>query len=88
MPEFHPKHDHLIVKPIENGSGQGDAETRTGEVMAVGPGRLLGGGKPHPVDVKVGEKVLYNTFSGVDLDVDGVAYAEIPEDEILAVTAE
>ncbi|MFB7663578.1 hypothetical protein ACFC1R_06445 [Kitasatospora sp. NPDC056138] len=87
MPEFHPERDHLIVKPIGEPTDQ-DAETRRGEVMAVGPGRSLESGKPHPVDVKVGEKVLFTGFSGAEIEVDGETYIEIPEHEILAVSAE
>ncbi|MFF3001979.1 hypothetical protein ACFVTF_04120 [Kitasatospora sp. NPDC057940] len=87
MPDFHPKHDHLIVKPIRVSTPQ-DPETWTGEVVAVGPGRQLGSGKPHPVDVKVGEKILFNRLSGSEIRVEGEEYVELPEDEILALSAE
>ncbi|MFD0403034.1 hypothetical protein ACFV84_18865 [Kitasatospora sp. NPDC059811] len=87
MPDFHPKHDHLIVKPIGVSAPQ-DPETWTGEVVAVGPGRQLGSGKPHPVDVKVGEKILFNRLSGSEIRVEGEEYVELPEDEILALSAE
>ncbi|MFI9161030.1 co-chaperone GroES [Kitasatospora aureofaciens] len=87
MPDFHPKHDHLIVKPI-GGSTPQDPARRTGEVVAVGPGRQLESGKPHPVDVKVGEKILFNSFAGSEIEVEGQAYVELPEDEVLALSAE
>lgn len=88
MPDFHPKDDHLIVKPVKDSTAQGDAETRQGDVVALGPGRLLGGGRPHPLDVKVGERIIYSAASGTELEVDGEAYVELPEDEILALSAE
>ncbi|MEU6966977.1 co-chaperone GroES [Kitasatospora aureofaciens] len=87
MPDFHPKHDHLIVKPI-GGSTPQDPARRKGEVVAVGPGRQLESGKPHPVDVKVGEKILFNSFAGSEIEVEGQAYVELPEDEVLALSAE
>ncbi|MBV6701686.1 co-chaperone GroES [Kitasatospora aureofaciens] len=87
MPEFHPKHDHLIVKPI-GGSTPQDPERWKGEVVAVGPGRQLESGKPHPVDVKVGEKILFNRLSGSEIEVEGQEYVELPEDEVLALSAE
>ncbi|MEV7781222.1 co-chaperone GroES [Kitasatospora sp. NPDC088351] len=87
MPDFRPKDDHLIVKPI-SAPALPDADTRKGEVVAVGPGRTLAGGRPHPVDVKTGEKIIFSRFSGSEVEVDGVVYVELPEDEILSVAAE
>ncbi|MDH6707271.1 MULTISPECIES: co-chaperone GroES [unclassified Kitasatospora] len=87
MPDFHPKHDRLIVKPIGAPTAQ-DPETWKGEVVAVGPGRPLESGKPHPVDVKVGEKILFNRRSGSEIEVEGESYVELPEDEVLALSAE
>ncbi|WP_371477624.1 hypothetical protein [Kitasatospora sp. NBC_00315] len=87
MPDFQPKHDRLIVKPLDE-PAPGDAQTRRGEVMAVGPGRPLESGKPHPVDVKVGERIVYSRYSGSPVEVDGDTYVELPEDEILSVSAE
>ncbi len=87
MPDFHPKHDRLIVKPLDEPVPQ-DEQTRRGEVMAVGPGRTLESGKPHPVDVKVGERIVFSRYSGAPVEVDGEEYVELPEDEILSVSAE
>ncbi|MGK4585895.1 co-chaperone GroES [Kitasatospora sp. HPMI-4] len=87
MPDFHPQDDHLIVKPIGEPTQQ-DPETWKGEVVAVGPGRSLESGKLHPLDVKVGERILFNRFSGSEIEVEGEAYVELPEEEILALSAE
>ncbi|MGW2256002.1 co-chaperone GroES [Kitasatospora sp. NPDC001660] len=87
MPDFRPKHDHLIVKPLGGPTPQ-DPERWKGEVVAVGPGRQLASGKPHPVDVKVGEKILFNRLSGSEIEVEGQEYVELPEDEVLALFAE
>lgn len=48
----------------------------------------LESGKPHPVDVKVGEKILFNRRSGSEIEVEGESYVELPEDEVLALSAE
>jgi chaperonin GroES len=87
MPDFHPKHDHLIVKPIGGSTPQDPARWK-GEVVAVGPGRQLESGKPHPVDVKVGERILFNRLAGSEIEVEGQEYVELPEDEVLALSAE
>ncbi len=86
MPEFQPKHDRLIVKPLDEPAS--DAETRRGEVIAVGPGRPLEGGRPHPVDVKVGQRIVYSKYSGSRVELNGEEYVELPEDEILSVSAD
>lgn len=87
MPVFHPEADRLIVKPIGAAAPQA-AETRRGEVVAVGPGRPLESGKLHPLDVKVGDRILFASFSGSEIEVEGEVYVEVPEDEILSVSAE
>ncbi|WP_331741717.1 co-chaperone GroES [Kitasatospora sp. NBC_00039] len=86
MPDFHPEHDRLVVRPI--GEPAADADTRKGEVVAVGPGRPLESGKPHPVDVKVGDRIVFATFSGSEIEVEGETYLEVPEDEVLSLSAE
>ncbi|MEU9126992.1 co-chaperone GroES [Kitasatospora sp. NPDC048540] len=87
MPDFRPTQDRVIVKPIGE-AARSATDTRQGEVVAVGPGRSLEGGKPHPVDVKVGERIVFPGFSGSEIEVEGEVYVELPEDEILSVSAE
>ena len=50
-----------------------------GEVVAVGPGKTMDSGEREPLDVKVGEKVLYAKYAGTDGKMDGV------DDKILSV---
>ena len=45
-----------------------------GEVVAVGPGKTMDNGEREPLDVKVGDKVLYAKYSGTDVKMDGVEY--------------
>ena len=56
-----------------------------GEVIAVGPGRKSEDGEYLPMEVKVGDKVLYGKYSGTELKLDGEVYLIIKESDILAV---
>ncbi|AFZ83457.1 chaperonin GroES [Candidatus Kinetoplastibacterium blastocrithidii (ex Strigomonas culicis)] len=56
-----------------------------GEVLAVGPGKKTEDGKILPVDLRVGDKVLFGKYSGQSVKVDGEELLVIKEDEILAV---
>ncbi len=56
-----------------------------GEVIAVGPGKLLDSGKTAPVDVKVGDRVIYSKYGGTDVKVEGEEYVILRQDDILAV---
>ena len=57
-----------------------------GEVVAVGPGRF-DDGKRVPMDVKVGDKVLYGKYSGTEVTVDGEQLLILRESDVLAVLA-
>ena len=95
--KFRPLHDRVLVKRIE-------AEERTaggiiipdtakekpqqGEVIAVGPGRRDETGRLIPLDVKVGDRVLFDKWSGSDVKMDGVEYLIMKENDILGVLEE
>ena len=53
--------------------------------MATGNGKLLENGTVRPLDVKVGDKVLFGKYSGNEVKVDGVDYLVMREDDIVAV---
>ena len=55
-----------------------------GEVIAVGKGRLLDSGERQPVDVTVGDKVLFGKYSGTEVKYEGEEYLILREDDILA----
>lgn len=89
-----PLHDRVIVKRLDNerktSSGivipENAAEKPDqGEILAVGPGKKTEDGKVLPVDVKVGDKVLFGKYAGQAVKVDGEELLVIREDEILAV---
>jgi len=56
-----------------------------GEVVAVGPGKVSDEGKPVPMEVKVGDKVLYGKYSGTEVTVDGEEYLIMREADIFAI---
>ena len=89
-----PLHDRVIVKRLDNerttASGIVIPESATekpdqGEVLAVGTGKRTEDGKVLPMDVKVGDKVLFGKYAGQTVKVDGDEVLVIREDEILAV---
>jgi chaperonin GroES len=91
-----PLHDRIVVKRI-------DAEEKTaggiiipdtakekpsqGEVIAVGPGGRDEAGKLIPIDVKVGDRVLFGKWSGTEVKLDGVEYLNMKESDIMGVIA-
>lgn len=56
-----------------------------GEVVAVGPGKLLENGTRVQPEVKVGDRVIYKKYGGTEIKVDDVEYLILDEDSILAV---
>jgi chaperonin GroES len=89
-----PMQDRIIVKRV-------DEETKTaggiyipdtakekpqqGEVVAVGKGKKTEDGKIIPMDVKVGDKVLFGKYSGTEIKLEGSDYLIMREDDILGV---
>jgi chaperonin GroES len=94
---FRPLHDRVLVKRIEaeakspGGIIIPDAakeKPQEGEVIAVGPGGRNQSGKLTPIDVKVGNRVLFGKWSGAEIKLDGVEYLIMKETNILGVLTE
>jgi chaperonin GroES len=95
--KFRPLHDRVVIKRIE-------AEEKTtggiiipdtakekpqeGEVIAVGPGGRDESGKLIPIDVKVGDRVLFGKWSGTEVKLDGVEYIIMKESDLMGVLVE
>ena len=56
-----------------------------GSIIAAGPGRLNDDGKREPMDVKVGDKVLYAKYAGTEFKIDGDEYLIVSQKDILAI---
>jgi chaperonin GroES len=89
-----PLGDRVIVKPSEaeeqTKSGLVIPDTakekpQRGEVIAVGEGRLNEDGERMPIDVKVGDVVIYGKYSGQDVKVEGEEYMIMKSDDIYAI---
>lgn len=60
---------------------------QVGEVVAVGPGKVKEDGSRVPMEVKVGDKVLYSKYAGTDIKLGGEDYVLLSEKDILASVA-
>jgi chaperonin GroES len=58
---------------------------KQGEVLSLGEGKRLDNGKRAPFQIKVGDRVLFTSYAGSEVTVDGVEYLIMTEDDILAV---
>ena len=91
-----PLHDRVIVERQEqetktaSGIVLSDAAAEKpdmGKVIAVGNGKILEDGKVRPLDVKVGDTILFGKYSGQTVKVDGKEVLVMREDDIMAVVA-
>lgn len=67
---------------------QAEEKPFTGTIIAVGPGKVLDNGTFIPINVNVGDKVLYQKYRGHDVKVKGVEYKTIKDEFILGVLEE
>lgn len=58
---------------------------RQGTVVAVGPGKIDDKGKSRPLDVKVGDEILFSSYSGTEYKADEIEYLILSEEDVLAV---
>jgi chaperonin GroES len=89
-----PLHDRVVVRRMEEertSSGgivipdSAAEKPIQGEVIAVGKGKLLDNGDVRPLDVKVGDRVLFGKFSGNEVKVSGEEVVVMREDDIMGV---
>jgi chaperonin GroES len=95
--KFRPLHDRVVIERI-------DAEAKTaggiiipdtarekpqqGRVVAVGPGGRDESGKLIPIDVNVGDRILFGKWSGTEVKIDDVEYLIMKESDIMGVLVE
>ncbi|MBU1628255.1 co-chaperone GroES [bacterium] len=56
-----------------------------GEVVAVGPGKILENGQRQPMEVKAGNKVLFGKYSGTEIKIEGEEFLIMREDDVLGI---
>lgn len=60
---------------------------KQGKILSLGEGKVLESGKRAPFQVKVGDKVLFTSYAGSEVTVDGKEYLVMSEDDILAIVS-
>ncbi len=92
--KFRPLHDRVVVKRIESDEKTAGGiiipdtakeKPQTGEVVSVGPGGRDESGKLIPIDLKVGDTVLFGKWSGTEVKIDSVEYLIMKESDIMGV---
>jgi chaperonin GroES len=95
--KFRPLHDRVVVKRIEAEEKSAGGiiipdtakeKPQQGEITAVGPGGRDEAGKLIPLDVAVGDRVLFGKWSGTEVKIDGVEYLIMKESDIMGVLVE
>ena len=92
--KIRPLHDRVIVRRVEeertSAGGIVIPDTATekpvqGEILAAGNGKILENGEVRPLDVKVGDKVLFGKYSGTEVKVEGEDLLVMREEDIMGV---
>ena len=92
--KIRPLQDRVIVKRVEE-----EAKTKggiiipdsakekpvEGKVVAVGGGKILEDGKKQPLEVKVGDRILFGKYAGTDIKIEGEEHLIMREDDIIAI---
>jgi chaperonin GroES len=92
--KIRPLYDRIVVKRIEETEkmqgglyipDSAKEKPQEGEVVAVGKGKRLEDGKVVPLDVAVGDRILFGKYSGSDIKLDGEEVLIMREDEVLGI---
>jgi len=89
-----PLGDRVVIKPLEQKEVKkggiiipdtAKEKPQEGEVVAVGKGKVSEDGKLIPMDVKVGDKILYGKYSGTEIKLEDVEYLIMHQEDILGI---
>ena len=95
--KFRPLHDRVVVRRVEQEAKSAGGiiipdtakeKPSQGEVIAIGPGGRDEAGKLIPIDLKVGDRVLFGKWSGTEVKIDGVDLLIMKESDIMGVLEE
>ena len=95
--KFRPLHDRVVVRRLESEEktkggiiipDSAKEKPQQGEIIAVGPGGRDESGKLIPIDVKVGDRILFGKWSGTEVKIDGIEYLIMKESDIMGVLVE
>ena len=92
--KIRPLHDRVVIRRMEEertsagGIVIPDSATEKpsrGEVIAIGTGKIMEDGKVRPLDLKVGDKVLFGKYSGTEIKIASKEYIVMREDDIMGI---
>jgi chaperonin GroES len=95
--KFRPLHDRIVIKRIEAEAKSAGGiiipdtakeKPQQGEVVAVGPGGRDETGQLIPIDIKVGDRVLFGKWSGTEVKIDDDEYLIMKESDVMGVLVE
>ena len=95
--KFRPLHDRVVLTGIDSEEktaagilipDTAKEKPQQGEVVAVGPGGRDENGKLIPLDLKVGDRVLFGKWSGTEVKIEGVEYLIMNESDVMGVLTE
>ena len=93
--KFRPLHDRVLIRVLDSEEktaggiiipDKAKEKPQEGEVIAVGPGAKSDEGKVSPMDVKVGDTVLFGKWSGTEVKIDGKEYSIMKESDIMGIS--
>ena len=91
---FRPLHDRVVIRRLEQDERSAGGiiipdtaqeKPMEGEIVAAGPGARSEDGALHPLDVKVGDRVLFGKWSGTEVKIDGEDLLIMKESDILGI---
>lgn len=95
MPKLNPLEDRVVVEAMEDSETTASGliipdtvskeKPQKGKVVAVGPGRVDNNGKRIPMEVKIGDKVLFTKYGPSEVEVDGHELLVLNQSDVLAV---
>ncbi|TSC62030.1 MAG: chaperonin GroES [Parcubacteria group bacterium Gr01-1014_106] len=95
MKTIRPLNDHVVIKPVkaEEVTASGivlpdtarEEKPEQGEVLSVGPGKLLENGQRAPMSVKPGDRVLFTKYAPDEVEIDGEDMLIVQEEKILGI---
>jgi chaperonin GroES len=94
MKKIKPLQDRILVKRLEEKEAKKGSiiipdtakeKPQEGEVMAVGPGKVTEDGKRQPMEVKVGDKILFGKYSGSEIKLGDEEYLIMREEDVLGI---
>ncbi len=92
--KIRPLYDRIVVQRLEEKEtvrggiiipDTAKEKPQEGKVLAVGKGKMLEDGRILPLDVKVGQRILFGKYAGNDIKLDGEEYTLMREDEVLGI---